>query len=511
MVQKRKALISVSRKEGVVELAKELKELGFEIISTGGTYNLLKESGVEAVQVSDITGFPEILDGRVKTLHPFVHAGILANRSNPEHVAQLVLFGIEPIDLVVVNLYPFKETVLDENATMGDAIENIDVGGPTLIRAAAKNWESVTVLVDPQDYEQVIDELRDSGSTSLKTRFYLAAKAFRHTAFYDAVISSYFGKGTRVLFPEEIVLPFEKVQELRYGENPHQRGAFYKDPLSKKGLANYVQIQGKELSFNNLHDVNAVLETLQDFYGVSCAVAVKHANPCGVGVGENLLQAYQKAYEGDPVSIYGGIVGVNDTLDEATALEMSKQFLEVIVAPDFTPEALSVLEKKKNLRLLKVNLSTCSGFDIKRVEGGVLLQEKDLEDFDETELTVVTHRAPTPEEMADMRFAWKVVKHLSSNAIALAKNGGTVGMGAGQVNRVGAVEIAIKQAGDKARGSVLASDGFFPFSDSVELAAKAGITAIIQPGGSKRDQECIDAANSYNIAMVFTHFRHFRH
>jgi len=244
---------------------------------------------------------------------------------------------------------------------------------------------------------------------------------------------------------------------------------------------------------------------------VSCAVAVKHANPCGVGVGENLLQAYQKAYEGDPVSIYGGIVGVNDTLDEATALEMSKQFLEVIVAPDFTPEALSVLEKKKNLRLLKVNLSTCSGFDIKRVEGGVLLQEKDLEDFDETELTVVTHKAPTPEEMADMRFAWKVVKHLSSNAIALAKNGGTVGMGAGQVNRVGAVEIAIKQAGDKARGSVLASDGFFPFSDSVELAAKAGITAIIQPGGSKRDQECIDAANSYNIAMVFTHFRHFRH
>jgi len=510
-MKKRKALISVSRKEGVVEFARELQGLGFEIISTGGTYGLLKESGVDAVKVSDITGFPEILDGRVKTLHPAIHAGILANRNNADHMAQLALFNIEPIDLVVVNLYPFKETVLDEDATMGDAVENIDIGGPTLIRAAAKNWESVTVLVDPQDYPDVLDELRDSGSTSLSTRFRLAAKAFRHTAYYDAVISSYFSRGAKVLFPDEIVLPFEKVQELRYGENPHQKGAFYKDPLSKTGLANYVQLQGKELSFNNLHDVNAVLETLQEFYGVHCAVAVKHANPCGVGVGKNLFEAYQKAYEGDPVSIYGGIVGVNDTLDEVTALEMSKQFLEVIVAPEFTPEALDVLQKKKNLRLLKVNLSTASGFDIKRVEGGVLLQDKDLQDLDEKELTVVTNKAPTPKEMADLRFAWKVVKHLSSNAIALAKNGGTIGLGAGQVNRVGAVEIAIKQAGEKARGAVLASDGFFPFSDSVELAAKGGITAIIQPGGSKRDQECIDAANSYNIAMVFTHFRHFRH
>lgn len=511
MSNKRRALISVSDKEGVVSLARELKSLGFDIISTGGTYKLLRENGIDATQVSDVTSFPEILDGRVKTLHPNIHAGILADVRNPEHLAQISLLGIEPIEMVVVNLYPFKETILKNDCTIDDAIENIDIGGPTLIRAAAKNWQNVAVVVDSNDYAKVIDELKMSGSLSLETRFSLAAKAFRHTAFYDGIISNYFSQKTGNLFPELITLPFEKVQDLRYGENPHQRGAFYKDPLACSALANYEQLQGKELSFNNLHDVSAVVEMLQEFPEMPCAVAVKHANPCGVGIGESLLDAYMKAYESDPVSIYGGIVGVNGILDQETAEELSKQFLEVIVAPDFSKEALSILGKKKNLRLLKVDLTPIHGYDIKAVEGGVLLQDKDSIDLDENKLTVVTEIQPTPLQMADMHFAWKVVKHLSSNAIALVKNQGTVGLGGGQVNRVGAAQIAIKQAGEKSEGCVMASDGFFPFSDSVEVAAQAGISAIIQPGGSKRDQECIDAANSYNIAMVFTHFRHFRH
>ena len=512
----RRALISVSDKTGVVEVAQRLEKLGFEILSTGGTMKTLSGAGVKVKSVSDVTGFPECLDGRVKTLHPAVHAGILAMRSNPEHMAQLQELGITPIDVVAINLYPFKQTILKEGVTLEEAIENIDIGGPTMIRAAAKNWQDVAVIVDPSDYDAVIEGLKN-GDLSRETKFHLAAKVFEHTAAYDALISSYLRKQMGGdPFPEELTLTFEKVQQMRYGENPHQKGAFYREiGAAANTLAAAKQLHGKELSYNNVNDANGALEILKEFGTEKpCAVAVKHTNPCGVGVGDTLLEAYLNAYNSDPVSIYGGIVALNRKVDLVTAEELAKIFLEIIIAPGFDEDAFERLAKKKNIRLME--LPACAEpnqpgtLDMKKVAGGLLVQELDTQLLGD-EMKVVTKRAPTDAEMKELLFAWKVVKQTKSNAIVLAKDQATVGVGPGQTNRVTALDLAIRYAGDKANGSVMASDAFFPFSDCVELAAKHGITAIIQPGGSIRDEDSIKAADEAGIAMVFTGVRHFKH
>jgi phosphoribosylaminoimidazolecarboxamide formyltransferase/IMP cyclohydrolase len=507
------ALISVSDKTGVIEFAKELEELGIEIISTGGTEKALKDNGVNTVNISDITGFPECLDGRVKTLHPKVHAGILAVRDNKEHMRELEELNIDTIDMVVVNLYPFEETIKKDNATFEDAIENIDIGGPTMLRSAAKNYKDVIVIIDPRDYERVISEIKQNNNVSEKTRLELAFKVFNHTAFYDSLIASYLKDKSNINgFLDTVTYGYEKVQELRYGENPHQRAAFYKEPIQYGGnLVSATQLHGKELSFNNINDSNAAIGLLKEFDELAC-IAVKHGNPCGVGVGDNTYKAYMKAYEADPVSIFGGIVVFNSTVDKDTAAEINKIFIEIVIAPKFTDEAIEILESKKNIRILELNCKPSPKVvmeDIKKVNGGILIQ--DIDDKDYANLSVVTERKPTDKEMKEMLFAWKIVKHVKSNAIVLSKDSMTIGVGPGQVNRIGALEIAIRQAGDKAKGSVMASDAFFPFSDVVEAAAKAGITAIIQPGGSIRDQDSIDACNKYNIAMVFTEMRHFKH
>ncbi|MEW8997067.1 MAG: bifunctional phosphoribosylaminoimidazolecarboxamide formyltransferase/IMP cyclohydrolase [Thermoanaerobacter sp.] len=506
----KKALISVSKKEGIVEFAKKLNELGYEIISTGGTYNLLKENRVNVVKVSDITGFPEIMDGRVKTLHPKIHGGLLAIRDNEEHIKALKEHGIEPIDIVVINLYPFKETILKENVTLEEAIENIDIGGPSMIRAAAKNYKYVTILVDPKDYDTVIEEIKQYGNTKEETRFYLAAKAFGHTALYDSLIYNYLIQKNNIEFPEVMAFAYEKAQDMRYGENPNQKAAFYKNPIKAYGIAECEQLHGKELSFNNINDANAAIELLREFKEPA-AVAVKHTNPCGVAIADNIYNAYLKAYESDPVSIFGGIVALNRTVDVKTAEELIKIFLEIVIAPDFEEEAFEILKKKKNLRILRLKEGYEKEYDLKKVEGGLLVQEKDEIDLDENNLKVVTKKAPTQKEMEDLRFAWKVVKHVKSNAIVLAKDGATVGIGVGQVNRIWPTEQAIKQAGSKAKGSVLASDAFFPFPDVVEVASKAGITAIIQPGGSQNDALSIEAADKGGVSMIFTGIRHFKH
>ena len=515
---KKRALISVSDKTGVVEFARSLSELGFEIISTGGTSSAISAAGIPVVGVSDITGFPECLDGRVKTLHPLIHAGILGMRSNPEHVKQMETLGVTPIDVVAINLYPFKATVLRPGVTLEEAIENIDIGGPTMIRAAAKNWQDVAVIVDPKDYERVIAELGADGEVSRETKFSLAGKVFEHTAQYDAMINSYLRKARgESPLADNLTLTFEKVQEMRYGENPHQNASFYRE------IGNYdntltaaEQLHGKDLSYNNINDANGALDLLKEFGKEKpAAVAVKHANPCGVGIGGDIHEAYVRAYEADPVSIFGGIVAVNRSVDENTATEMSKIFLEIIIAPDYSPEALEILTKKKNLRLLRLpNLTganTPSMLDMKKVAGGLLVQELDTQLLNEEEIKCVTKRQPTEEEMEQLRFVWKVVKHVKSNGIALAKNNATVGVGPGQTNRITALELAIRYAGDKAAGSVMGSDAFFPFSDCVEAAKQAGITAIIQPGGSIRDEDSIKAADEAGIAMVFTGMRHFKH
>ncbi len=514
----KRALISVSDKTGVVEFAKELTALGYEILSTGGTAKTLRENGVEVTGVSEITGFPECLDGRVKTLHPMIHAGILAIRSNPEHMRQLNELGVKPIDLVAINLYPFRETVMRDGVEREEVIENIDIGGPTMIRAAAKNWQDVAVVVNPGDYRGVIEEIRADGAVSQETKLRLAYQVFAHTAQYDALIASYLRKETASdIFPENLTLTYEKVQDMRYGENPHQRGAFYKE--IGKGLEGTLtaakQLHGKELSYNNINDTNGALDCLKEFSGTPCVVAVKHANPCGVGTAPTIYEAYMRAYEADPVSIFGGIVAANREIDGKTAEELSKIFLEIVIAPSFTDEAFEILSKKKNIRLLAlpdIEKRNCREMlDMKKVAGGLLVQELDTELYEEDKLTVVTEKKPTAEEMRDLCFGMKVVKHTKSNGIVLAKNEATCGVGPGQTNRITALELAIKYAADKARGSVMASDAFFPFSDCVEAAAKAGITAIIQPGGSIRDQESIDACNRYGIAMVFTGTRHFKH
>lgn len=515
---KKRALISLTDKTGVVDFAKKLTELGFEIISTGGTAKVLSDAGIAVIGVSDITGFPECLDGRVKTLHPKIHAGVLAIRSNPEHMRQLKELGVDTIDIVAINLYPFKATVLKDGVEREEVIENIDIGGPTMLRAASKNYQDVTVIVDPADYQTVINELEANGTTSQDTKLKLAYKVFEHTSAYDTMIAAYLRKETNSpLLPEKFTMTFEKVQEMRYGENPHQKAAFYKE-IGKDfdgTLSEAVQLHGKELSYNNINDTNGALDALKEYQDAPCVVAVKHANPCGIGIGETIFEAYKKAYDADPVSIYGGIVAANRVIDADTANEINKIFIEIVIAPDYTDEALSILESKKNIRILKLpNISKpnrADMLDMKKVAGGLLVQELNTELYDDNDIKVVTEAQPTHEQLIDLKFAMKAVKHTKSNGIVLAKNGATTGIGPGQTNRITALELAIKYAGDNAAGSVMASDAFFPFSDCVEAAAKAGITAIIQPGGSVRDQDSIDLCNTLNIPMIFTGKRHFKH
>lgn len=514
-----KALISVSDKTGIVEFAKELESIGVEIISTGGTYKKLKEEGVKAIEISELTGFPECLDGRVKTLHPKVHAGILAMRSNENHMNQLKELGIDTIDFVVVNLYPFKQTILKDGVKREEAVENIDIGGPTMLRSAAKNYQDVAVITDPTDYEKVLTELKENGQVSLDTKFYLMQKVFEHTANYDAMICKYIKEQRNdESFPNELTLTYEKVQDMRYGENPHQKGALYKEIGKCIGsLTIAEQLNGKELSFNNINDTNGALELLKEF-DEPTVVACKHGNPCGVGSGDDIYSAWTKAFSADKTSIFGGIVVANREITVDVAKEMKEIFLEVIVAPSYEKEALELLQTKKNLRLLLLPDITVkqpeNSYDIKKINGGIIVQTIDSKLLDSYE--VVTNRKPTEQELEDMMFTWKIVKYVKSNGIALGKNKQSIGIGPGQVNRIWATEQSVAHAEELieegiTKGAVLASDAFFPFADCVEAAHKAGITAIIQPGGSIRDQESIDKCNEYGISMIFTGMRHFRH
>lgn len=508
----KRALISVSDKSNITKFAEGLVEQGFEIISTGGTLKAIQEAGIAVIAVDEVTGFPEIMDGRVKTLHPKVHGGLLGKRSNPDHMKQMKANEISPIDMVVVNLYPFKETLQKPNVFKEEIIENIDIGGPTMLRSAAKNYEDVIVVVDPMDYEIVLDGLKED-KLNKEFREQLAAKVFRHTANYDAMIANYFAGETEEEFPETYTVTYEKVQDLRYGENPHQKAAFYQDPIREGlSLASAKQLHGKELSYNNIQDANAALEIVQE-YDDPAAVAVKHMNPCGIGVSTELSAAFKLAFDADPISIFGGIVALNREVDRATAEQLSEIFLEIVLAPEFTDEALEILTKKKNIRLLALDLTASKQVNhkITTVSGGVLIQHQDAGQVTSEDLQIATKRKPSEKEMEDLLFAWKAVKHVKSNAIVLAKDNQTVGVGAGQMNRIGSAKIAIEQAGEKAKRSVLASDAFFPMPDTVETAIKAGITAIIQPGGSKRDQDSIDVCDEHGITMVYTAMRHFKH
>lgn len=515
-----RAIVSVSDKSGVVPFAKELSKLGVEILSTGGTAKTLREQGISVIDISDYTGFPEMLDGRVKTLHPKVHGGLLGQRSKPEHVKKMKDHGILPIDLVAVNLYPFEATIAKGGCSLEEAIENIDIGGPTMIRSAAKNYPDVTVIVDPNDYDSVLSELREKGEIPLETNFRLAKKVFQHTARYDGAISNYLGQIDRgkktVEFPETFTFQVKKAQELRYGENPHQKAAFYKEYLADEpSVSNGVQIQGKELSYNNILDVDSAFETVKEFEEPA-TVIIKHNNPCGVAISDKgLADAYRKAKDCDPVSAFGGVVGFNRIVDEETAKEMAQIFLEVIIAPGFDPKALEILKAKKDLRILQTPPLTTSfepgGFDLRKVVGGLLVQDRDLGRVPMDQWKVVTKRKPTEEEKRAMAFGWKVAKHVKSNAIVLVREDRTVGIGAGQMSRVDSTRLAVMKAQSSTKGTVLASDAMFPFRDGVDTGAESGATAIIQPGGSIRDDEVIAAADEYNIAMVFTGMRHFRH
>ena len=509
----KRALVSVSDKTNLVEFVSGLVELGYEIISTGGTKKALEEAGISTIGISDVTGFPEIMDGRVKTLHPNVHGALLCVRDNPEHVKQINELDIQYIDLVCVNLYPFKETVLKPGVSHEEIIENIDIGGPSMLRSASKNYRYIPVICDPNDYDTVLNELREHGETSLETREKLAAKVFRHTASYDTMIASYLTEKTGEKYPEKFTLTFDKVQDLRYGENPHQSAAFYKGMNPQYSLANAKQLHGKELSYNNIQDGNAAIEILKDFEGQPAVVGVKHMNPCGVGIGDTIEEAWDKAYEADPVSIFGGIVAFNEPINNAIAEKLSKIFLEIIIAPAYVEDAFEILSKKKNIRLLQLDttLSVNAKYKVTNVNDGLLVQDIDDHQITEEDLRCVTNRKPTEEEIKQLLFAWKVVKHVKSNAIVLVKDNMTIGVGAGQMNRVGAAKIAIEQAQEKAKGSVMSSDAFFPMPDTVEEAVKAGVTAIIQPGGSIKDQLSIDVCNEHGIAMVFTGVRHFKH
>ncbi|RMH70528.1 MAG: bifunctional phosphoribosylaminoimidazolecarboxamide formyltransferase/IMP cyclohydrolase PurH [Gemmatimonadetes bacterium] len=516
----RRALISVSDKSGIIDLAHYLINKDIQIISTGGTARLLMEQNIPVTPVDHLTGFPECLDGRVKTLHPQIHGGILARRDDNQHQQQAQELGIQMIDLVIVNLYPFEATIQKPQVDLAEAIENIDIGGVALIRAAAKNYKDVLIVTDPRDYALLM-EAEDPNQLDMEFRLKLAAKAFQVTAYYDSLIGSYLSQQlqpTETLLPECITLAFRKVQNLRYGENPHQPAGYYAEVNPPAGsLVHAKQLHGKGLSFNNINDAHGALELLKEFTEPT-AVAVKHTNPCGVGTGETLFEAFQRAYEADPISIFGGIVALNRDVDEETAQKLKEIFLEIIIAPHFSDAALKVLKKKKNLRLLELpdlahlqDLPQVKTYDYKRVSGGLLVQSTDEVLLNSDQLQVVTHRKPTETEMADLIFAWKVVKHTKSNAIVVAKNGKTLGLGVGQTSRIWAVENAIERSRESTLGAVLASDAFFPFADSVEAAHKAGITAVIQPGGSKRDQDSIDFCNEQGMAMLFTGIRHFKH
>lgn len=510
---KKRALISVSDKNGIAEFARQLNDLGYEIISTGGTKKALEDLGIPVVGVSDVTGFPEILEGRVKTLNPMIHGGLLAKFAETSHQDQLAEHQIKPIHVVCVNLYPFQQTIAKPDVTVEDAIENIDIGGPTMLRAAAKNHEYVTVVVDPSDYEIVIAELQGNGEVHKETRRKLAAKVFRHTAAYDAMIAEYMTELTQVETPEKLTVTYELKQSLRYGENPHQNAAFYRKPLgSVFSIANATQLHGKELSYNNINDADAALQIVKEFKEPA-AVAVKHMNPCGVGTGESAFSAFTRAFAADPVSIFGGIVAFNREVDKVTAEKLHEIFLEIIIAPSFSDEAMDILISKKNLRLLTVpfNEKAKSEMKLTSIEGGLLVQEQDHYTLKEATVSIPTKREPSEEEWKALEFGWKIVKHVKSNAIVVGNSHMTLGIGAGQMNRVGAASIALLQAQVKANGAVLASDAFFPMDDTVEAAAKAGITAIIQPGGSIRDEDSIKKADEYGIAMVFTGVRHFKH
>lgn len=508
-----RALISVSDKTGVVEFAKGLRALGWEVIATGGTMKLLRESGVEVINISDVTGFPEICDGRVKTLHPKVHGGLLARRDDPEHLKALKENDIEFIDLVCVNLYPFRQTIAKPDVKMEDAIENIDIGGPSMLRSAAKNWADVTVVCDPTDYEQVLAEIKAGGNTEKATRLKLSAKAYTHTAEYDAMIATYMRKQAGL--NEKLFLEFDLVQSLRYGENPHQSAKFYREEHAVPySLAFARQLNGKELSYNNIQDANAALCIVREFDRPFC-VGLKHMNPCGAAVGRDVVEAWTKAYEADKVSIFGGIVATNCTVTREVAELMKPIFLEIIMAPKFDEGALEVLCTKKNLRLLEVDM-TKGAVDPKQyvsVNGGLLVQDLDVTTREVTPDMCVTKAKPAAEQMDDLNFGWRIVKHVKSNAIVAVKDGRTLGVGAGQMNRIGSAELALKQAraAGVTEGIVLASDGFFPFDDCVALAAESGVTAIVQPGGSVRDEDSIRKADEKGIAMCFTGERHFKH
>jgi phosphoribosylaminoimidazolecarboxamide formyltransferase/IMP cyclohydrolase len=513
-----RAILSVSDKAGLVDFARGLESLGFELFSTGGTKKALSGAGVSVHSVSDLTGFPEILDGRVKTLHPAVHGGILAKKKLSAHAAELERNRIGFIDLVAVNLYPFRETVARPEVSLDDALENIDIGGPTMIRAAAKNFPDVLVVVDPEDYGNVLDQLR-GGEVELEARKKLAQKAFQHVAAYDTAIAQYLRWGEEG-FADEMTIALKKLYDLRYGENPHQKGAFYVEEMaggSATGVATAKQLWGKELSFNNILDSDAAWNAANDFEAPTVSV-IKHTNPCGLATHSNLTEAYKRAFSGDTVSAFGGIVALNRPVDLATAQEITKTFYEVIIAPEYEEEALNVLKQRRDVRILLMGSQDGSSggaakskLDFRRVGGGMIVQTPDNLPDSEMSLRTVTKREPTEKEMEDLLFAWRAVKHVKSNAIVLAKDSMLLGMGAGQPNRVTSVKIALEKAEERARGSVLGSDAFFPFPDGVELAGKGGVTAIIQPGGSVRDEEAIETANKYNIAMVFTGVRHFRH
>lgn len=508
-----RALISVSDKTGIVEFVSGLQALGWEIVATGGTRKLLENNGITTIGISEVTGFPEICDGRVKTLHPKVHGGILARRDVPEHMQTLKENGIQTIELVCVNLYPFKQTISKPDVTMEDAIENIDIGGPSMVRSAAKNWKDVNIICDPADYSPVLEELKTNGWTSDQTRLRLSAKAYTHTAQYDVMIATYMRKAAGL--NEKLFLEYDLKQPLRYGENPHQSANFYAATSQTQfSLAFARQIQGKELSYNNIQDANAALNVLRDFQDPFC-VALKHMNPCGAAVGKTIEDAWQAAYEADKVSIYGGIVAVNRELTAQVALGMKPIFLEIVIAPSFTPEALDILSAKKNLRVLQVDM-TPSDVPVSQyisVNGGLLTQQLDTQIEKISSQMCVTKTKPSEKILSDLDFGWKIVKHIKSNAIAVVRDNHTIGVGAGQTNRVGSAQIALEQAREAGytEGLVLASDGFLPFADTVELAAQYGVTAIVQPGGSIRDEDSIKKADELGITMLFTGVRHFKH